>query len=172
MQDLEGLLERLIVGGVEFTLIGGFAAVAHGATMMTYVIDVACPMDQGNLELIQKCLEDLHPKITRSNPPLFLSDALKGGGPWKNLYLETDLGRLDCLSRVEGIGDYEKVRERSLLIDLPWGPCRILDLGGLIQSKKALGRPKDLPVVAQLEALKQRGDIPPPEGEPGAPGER
>ncbi|HHI68076.1 MAG TPA: nucleotidyltransferase, partial [Planctomycetes bacterium] len=41
MHDLENLLERLIEGGVEFTLIGGFAAVAHGATFLTRDLDVA-----------------------------------------------------------------------------------------------------------------------------------
>jgi hypothetical protein len=37
--------------------------------------------------------------------------------------------------------------------------CRCLDLPGLIRSKRAAGRPKDMEVLAELEALlMERGD--------------
>ena len=40
MQNLSELLRRLIAGNVEFVLVGGFAAVAHGVTLVTRDVDV------------------------------------------------------------------------------------------------------------------------------------
>ena len=37
----------------------------------------------------------------------------------KNLHLDTDLGQLDCLGAVLGIGEYPAVRRRSVTIRLP-----------------------------------------------------
>src|SRR5262249_51164131 len=58
----------------------------------------------------------------------------------KNLYLRTDWGVLDCLAEVKGVGDYAVVLRRSLLVELPIGPSRILDLEALIEAKNALDR--------------------------------
>jgi len=40
--DLESLLGRLIRGDVEFVVVGGFAAVAHGASLLTQDLEVCC----------------------------------------------------------------------------------------------------------------------------------
>ena len=40
MTDFEGLLRRLVEGGVEFVVIGGFAATAHGSAHVTADLDI------------------------------------------------------------------------------------------------------------------------------------
>jgi len=40
MLDLRGIVERLVRGGVDFVIIGGYAAVAHGSSLMTQDVDV------------------------------------------------------------------------------------------------------------------------------------
>ena len=42
MPDFESLLNRLIQSNVEFVIVGGFAAVAHGVSLPTQDIDVCC----------------------------------------------------------------------------------------------------------------------------------
>lgn len=45
---------------------------------------------------------------------------------------------------------------RSIEIVIPAGPCRILSLEALIESKSALGRERDKEVVMQLKALNEK----------------
>ncbi|MEW6355848.1 MAG: nucleotidyltransferase [Planctomycetota bacterium] len=156
MASLESLLGRLIREDVEFVLIGGFAAVVHGGSLPTQDIDVCCRFSVDNLMRLQRALGDLHPvhRITPSHPPLELTpdQCCK----FKNLYLTTDYGQLDCLSFVEGIGDYDRVYENSMAIHLPDGPCRVLTLNALIKAKEAMGRPRDREAVIQLKAIRER----------------
>lgn len=42
-QDNEALLRILLTGGFEFAIVGGVAAVLHGATRMTVDLDVLAP---------------------------------------------------------------------------------------------------------------------------------
>lgn len=156
MNDAETLLERLIRSGAEFVIVGGYAAVAHGCTLLTQDLDVCCRFSSENLMSIQKALTDLHPvhRMTPNRIPLSLTPETCRG--LKNLYLDTDWGALDCLSEITGIGNYEKVRAESVEIQLPSGACRLLSRNALIESKKAMGRPRDLEAVKQLQYMEQR----------------
>lgn len=74
----------------------------------------------------------------------------------KNLYLETDLGILDCLSEVAGLGDFDAVYRQSTSIESSAGRFRILSLAGLIRAKEAMDRPHDRLTVTQLKAIQER----------------
>lgn len=156
MPDLESLLERLVRHRVAFVVVGGFAAVAHGVSLLTEDVDVGCRFTPGNLLKLQAALSDLHPvhRMTPARLPLALTPSACAG--LKNLYLETDFGQLDCLGEVKGIGLYSKVYQRSVLVELPFGPCRVLNLEALIQAKQAMDRPRDRAAIVQLCAIKDR----------------
>ncbi len=79
---------------------------------------------------------------------------------FKNLYLDTDLGPLDCLSYVNGIGDYEQVRQVSRPIDINGLRVYVLGIDALIVAKQAMNRPRDIEAVRQLKALKALGKPP------------
>lgn len=49
MQDLSELTRRLIQAEVEFVLVGGFAAVTHGVTLVTRDVDICCRFSEVNL---------------------------------------------------------------------------------------------------------------------------
>jgi len=155
MSDLEGLLSRLIVGRVDFVVVGGFAAVAHGSTLMTRDVDICCGFSVENLMLLQQAVADLHPvhRMTPKRLPLALTP--DSCGQLQNLYLHTDLGQLDCLSCVSGVGDFEAVKAKSIAVSLPKGPCRILSLDALIQAKEAMGRERDKEVILHLKAIRE-----------------
>lgn len=157
MPDLESLLQRLIQGGVDFVLIGGFASVAHGVSLPTQDIDVCCPFTPENLMRLQGAIADIRPvhRMVPARPPLRLTPDTCAG--LRNLYLDTDWGQLDCLGEVLALGGYEDVRAHSLAVQLAGGSCRILSIDALIRAKEAMGRPRDREAALQLRAIRERG---------------
>jgi hypothetical protein len=153
MQNLSELTRRLIAGQVEFVLVGGFAALAHGVLRSTRDVDICCRFSEANLMRIQKAFVDLHPvHFRRTDLPLALTP--EQCAQLKNLYLKTDLGIVDC--QVVGVGDFDEVAKHSVELELPIGKCRVLDLDTLIVAKKAMGRDHDRLTVKHLREIKKR----------------
>jgi hypothetical protein len=154
MQDLSELTRRLVEAQVEFVLVGGFAAVAHGVTLVTRDVDICCRFDEANLMRIQRALSDLHP-THRSRPDLPLALTGEQCASLKNLYLKTDLGAVDCLGAILGVGNFETVLRHSIELELPFGVCRILELETLIRAKETMDREHDRITVRQLKAIQR-----------------
>ena len=164
MPSLESLIERLVQARVEFVVVGGYAAVAHGVSLLTQDIDICCRFTPENLLKLRDSISDLHP-IHRMTPKrLALNLTAINCAGLKNLYLDTDYGQLDCLSEVLAIGDYDEVLRQSVTVRLPFGQVRILDLDALIKAKKAMNRPRDHEAAEQLEAIRRSRETP---GNPG-----
>ena len=155
-QNDKELLSRLKQCEVEFVIIGGFCGVMHGAPLVTLDLDICCPFSRENLRRIEAAVKDLNPRhrLTANKLPLELTDELCDC--LKNLYLTTDLGALDCLSEVAGIGNFARVLEQSVKKTMSYGEFRILDLDALITAKLAVSREKDLYAVKLLRAVKER----------------
>jgi hypothetical protein len=156
MQGLKDLVLRLQAGGVDFVLAGGFGLIAQGGSLMTSDVDVACRMEPDNLLRVFQTLEDLHPihRMTPQRLPLTLEQAKQGG--LRNLYLSTDLGQLDCLGEIKGIGGYAECLAQSEELELFDSRIRVLTLDAMIAAKRAMGRPRDLQAVLQLEAIREK----------------
>ncbi len=150
------LLKRLADRGTHFVVIGGMAGTLHGCSMVTEDLDVCAPLDSENLPRILAALGDLHPafRMRPDRPPLPADPARLAG--FKNLYLATDLGQLDILDEVSGIGGFEEVAKHAVEIRIDNVTCKVLDLETVIRSKRALGRPRDLQAALELEAIRQR----------------
>ena len=155
MQNLSQLIERLISAEVEFVLVGGFAAVAHGVTLVTRDIDICCRFTEPNLLRIQKAFADLHP-VHRSRPDMPLELTPQQCASLKNLYLKTDWGIVDCLSEVLGIGGFDEVVKGSVELELPAGKCHVLDIDTLIRAKQAMNRDRDRIAVRHLQEIKKK----------------
>jgi hypothetical protein len=156
VQNDKALLQRLLQQQVEFVVIGGVCGIMHGVTLVTTDLDVCCRFTAANLYRVQAAVRDLHPyhRLTADKLALELTDELCER--LKNLYLQTDLGKLDCLGEVAGVGSYETVLENSLIFRLSYGDFRILNLDAAIASKEAVGRPRDLEAAKQLRAIRER----------------
>lgn len=61
MADLKQLLERLLDAEIEFVIVGGFAAVLHGSTLVTRDLDVCTLLTDINVEKLRGILADLSP---------------------------------------------------------------------------------------------------------------
>ena len=149
------LLELLVKAGVDFIIVGGFAGVVYGCTYITQDIDICCDFSVDNLLLLQKALSNVHPvhRMTGNRQQLELTK--ENCSQYKNLYLDTDIGQLDCLSFIDGLGDYQKVKQASELIRVEDMQLRVLNLDALIKAKKAMNRPRDKEAILQLEAIKK-----------------
>jgi len=155
MRNLSELTRRLIAEHVEFVLIGGFAAVAHGVTLVTRDVANCCRFSETNLLRIQKAFAALHP-VHRSRPDLPLALTPEQCVSLKNLYLKTDLGIIDCLGAVLGVGDFDSVAKCSVDLELPSGKCRVLDIDALILAKEAMNRDHDRITVKHLKEIKKQ----------------
>lgn len=156
MEQPSQILERLNHEQVEFVLVGGLAAVVHGVPLVTRDVDICIPFTEQNLMRLEKALAGLNP-IHRQTPqrlPFSVAEDFPRG--LKNMYLRCDLGVLDCLGEIKGVGSYEEVRQRSVIADLPIGPCRILNLAALIESKQALDRTQDKLALIHLREIQKR----------------
>jgi hypothetical protein len=158
MEQLTEILRRLPAAKVEFSLIGGLASRLYGVTLVTEDVDICARFTPENLRRIEAVFKDFHPRhrLTANKLPLELTDELCGR--LKNIYLTTDLGILDCLSQVAGIGDFDAVLRESELKSFPFGSCYVLKIEALIRAKQAVGRPHDLITVSQLKAIKEKNE--------------
>ena len=54
MQDIQRLLKLLTENDVEFVIIGGFAAIVHGSSMVTEDLDLCISFSENNKERSRK----------------------------------------------------------------------------------------------------------------------
>jgi hypothetical protein len=78
-----------------------------------------------------------------------------------NFTLVTDLGDIDLLGEVSGVGGYEQALAQSVEKVVFGYTVRILSIESLIAAKKAAGRIKDRLHVLELEELRKLRDAAP-----------
>jgi len=151
--DFEGLLGALVRGGVEFILVGGVAARAHGSARLTQDVDVVYSRAAPNLGRLAEALGPLRPYLRGAPPglPFRLDVATLERG--LNFTLTTTLGDIDLLGEIVGGGGYDDLLPHCVRLRLFGMDCLCLGLERLILVKRAAGRPRDLEAVAELEAL-------------------
>ena len=99
--DFEGLLRLLVEGGVDFIIVGGFAASAHGAARVTYDLDIVYSREQANVDRLVNVLAGVSPYLRGAPAGLpFRWDAqtIERG---LNFTLTTGLGDIDLLGEPE-----------------------------------------------------------------------
>jgi hypothetical protein len=156
MQSAAKILKRLIENQIELVVIGGVAALIHGSTVVTRDVDICIRFNEVTLRSLAKALADLNPKhrITPQRLPFEIRD--DNWAMFKNVYLETDWGKLDCLGEVPGLGKYDDLVSQSEVAQFPFGSCRVLTIDALIRAKETAGRPHDFQVTRQLRIIQQK----------------
>jgi len=144
------LIAALNRHGVKYIIVGGFAAVLQGAHYITQDFDLCYARDAANLERLHKALERFHPVI-RPNPNLTFDLASLQNN--ENFTLDTEVAEIDLLAYIDGLGDYTEVEKYAEGFQVRGQTCLVLSLEGLIKSKSALQRRKDLQLLEELRAL-------------------
>ncbi len=152
---LRELLALLVEHEVRFSIIGGVALIARGVQRSTEDLDIAYARDRQNLARLAQALHQVHPKLrgVPADLPFVLDEASLRSG--LNFTLDTDLGPLDLLGEVPGLGTFEHVDAASSELNIGGVPLLVLTVEGLIRAKQAAGRPKDLIDLGSLRALGQ-----------------
>lgn len=103
MVHLLKLLEILSHAQVEFVLVGGAAAYAHGSSMMTQDLDICGNLSKENITRLATALLPYNPthRISNTHPPFTPEQASKK--PFNNIYLRTDIGQVDFLGKIKGL---------------------------------------------------------------------
>lgn len=154
-QEILAALDR---NGVRYVLIGGLAAILHGAPQVTTDVDVVPEANPDNLRRLSEAMRELNARIRVAGEDEgvpFRHDAasLARVGIWN---LVTDRGNLDITFVPSGtrgyddlVRDAEHMRVRG--IDVP-----VASLADVIRSKEAAGRERDRAVLPVLRALLER----------------
>jgi hypothetical protein len=146
-------LHPLVREFAEFILIGGAAAVVHGASRLTQDIDVVYARTGENLRRLVAALAPYRPYLRGAPPGLpFLWDeiSLRNG---LNFTLTTELGDVDLLGEVTGGGGYQDLLPETVPLVVFGRQIQCVGLRKLIELKRAAGRPKDFEAIAELELL-------------------
>ena len=160
----EAIFEALIGHGVEFVVIGGLAAVAHGSRRMTRDIDVVVSPDDENLTRLEAALRDIgavqlveHPGEKEIEPADIAMIALG-----TTLHTRSPAGRLDIVGAPAGAAPYPQLKRRAISSKVGGVQVMVAGLDDLIAMKRASGRPLDLQDIADLTARSTPKDVPRP----------
>jgi len=146
-------VQALCDAEVEFVVIGGLSANLHGSARVTFDIDLCYSRGTSNLKRLAAALAPFHPRpqgFPAELPFVWDETTLRNTTV---LTLQTDLGEIDLLAEVAGLGSWEDVKAGSILVGAFDRTFSILDLRSLIRAKRASGREKDLAALPELESL-------------------
>ena len=158
--DPEAVIRLLGRHRVRYVLVGGLAAVTHGAPLVTQDIDICYARDDENLERLASGLGEVHAVLRGADPGLpFRLDAktLRNGDAFT---LATDVGWLDVLGTPSGTTGYEDLAVSANVFGLFGHRVLVASVDDLIRMKRAAGRPKDLLAIEELGALREELDRP------------
>ena len=155
MTETQRLLNALSAAGVD-VVVGGVALVLRGSSRLTLDLDLCYSRERDNLRRLAVALAPYHPRLRGAPPDLpFLWDerTLASG---LNFTLTTDLGDLDILGEIPGVGGYAEVFAGSSELVVGDSRIRVMDLDALERSKRAAGRAKDLLDLAEIAEIRRR----------------
>ena len=153
MKAVKSQLEFLGRHDIECVIVGGVAGTLHGSAIPTTDLDVCYSRTTVNLLSLATALSAVNARLRNAPANLpFLLDAetLRKG---LNFTLVTDVGDLDLLGEVRGIGYYDEALEGASSFELLGYDFKVIALEKLILAKRTAGRAKDMVAVAELEAL-------------------
>jgi len=151
--QFEKAVRTLCDAGVEFVIVGGVAATFHGSARVTYDLDICYSRISSNLSRLVAALSPFHPRprgFPKDLPFIWDETTLRNGTIFT---LQTELGEIDLLAEVEGLGTWENVKAHSIVVEAFGRKVAALDLQSLIRAKQATGRQKDLSAIPELESL-------------------
>lgn len=156
MKNLNDLLVLLAKSDIDFVIIGGFAGVLHGSTLVTRDLDVCTVLTSENIEKLRSLFKDFHPKHRLTPERLSFLNVPPPGQTLNNLYLETDLGIVDFITSVSGVGDFQRLSDNADMIEIKGQKIKVISISDLIKAKQALGREKDNLAATELLAIQAK----------------
>jgi predicted nucleotidyltransferase len=156
-QDVFAALER---HGVRYVLIGGLAAILHGAVHLTTDADIVPEFGRENLSRLSSALKELNARIRVAGEPQGIpfdhsAESLSRVQIWN---LVTDGGNLDITFVPSGTRGYDDLVGDASPVVLRGIEVPVASLADVIRSKEAAGRDKDRLVLPVLRRLLEETD--------------
>jgi hypothetical protein len=142
----EKIVTALADSGCECVIVGGISAVLHGAPIVTQDLDVCYRRHPDNLTRIAAALAPLQLRLRglpEGVPNQFDRRSLEFGTNFTLVLQEGE--EFDLLAEMSAIGGYDAIVGRAIAMDVAGHTVKVLSLDDLIRTKRAAGRPKDLP---------------------------
>lgn len=156
--SFQHILETFSRHDVEFVVVGGVAAVLHGAAVTTFDLDTLVRVSEENARRLLGAFEDLGAHFRGHIPSLHpvREDILAG----RHLLLATRAGPLDVLGFI-GKGDrFDDLADHIQAIQVGGVRVPLLGLDELIRQKQVMGRDKDQAALRLLREVKRRRESP------------
>jgi len=151
----EAVIRLLGHHGVRYVLIGGLAAVTHGAPLVTQDVDICCARDQDNLELLAAALREVNAELRGAPQGLAFRLHAPNLASHERLSFTTDVGWIDIMATPAGTTGYDDLSRTAEMFTLFSHRVMVASVEDLIRMKREAGRPKDLRVVEELGALRE-----------------
>lgn len=156
--DPSSLLGTLSRNGVLFVVIGGVAAVLHGAPYQTVDCDITPERSAENLARLSAALRELDACVVAGDG-VALRFEHDGRAPaatsvWN---LQTKHGLLDVAFEPAGTTGYEDLRRNAVVIEVDGAHFPVASLEDVIRSKDTAGREKDRRVLPLLRRMLAEG---------------
>jgi hypothetical protein len=141
---------------VRYVLIGGLAAILHGAPQNTFDADICPARSDDNHDRLAAALREMGARIRTSDVEGGLAFACDGAflRSVEILNLVTAYGDLDISFVPSGTSGYEDLSQRAVTIAIKGHVVSLASIEDIIRSKEAANRPKDvaaLPILRQLQ---------------------
>lgn len=154
-RELLGALDR---HGVKFVVVGGLAAVAHGATRATFNLDITPAWNPRNLDRLAAALGELHAKlrVPGADPVEFPPDA-ESLRNFEVSTWRTDHGDLDIVAGTpskDGLAGYDRLTKHAESRSVYGITIEIASLDDVIESKATLNREVDRLALPELYRLR------------------
>jgi molybdenum cofactor biosynthesis enzyme MoaA len=141
---------------VDYVLVGGLAAMIHGATRLTTDMDVVPEWSHSNRERLARAFVELNAQLRIDDQTVAFPISASTFNNFELSTWRTDLGDVDIITGIptatHGVYNrYEQLAEHATKRELEGG-MRILvgHLDDIIESKLALSRPSDLAAMGEL----------------------
>ncbi len=165
MLDFRDLLLALLQAEARIVVIGGVALQMQGSAYMTADLDIAYERSRENAMRIAIALAPFAPRMRGFPVGLPFSFDAQALLSTEILTLSTTAGDIDLLGEVIGLGSFTNVLKAADVATLDGYTVRVLSIDGLIRTKRAAGRPKDVAGLHELEALREARTIAAPSTE-------
>ena len=143
--------------GVEYVVLGGFAAILRGSPVTTHDLDVIPARERANLDRLGRALTRMSAKIRVSGDAVAtrIDGAFLANMPHM-LNLVADFGEMDLTFTPAGsTGEYDGWRRGATSEEIEAGlTVLVASLDDIIDSKRAANRPKDQMALPYLESLR------------------
>jgi len=151
-QNILAVLDRR---GVRYVLIGGLAAILHGAPHVTTDVDVVPQESRDNLDRLSAALKELHARIRVAGEEAGVpfDHSAKSLGRVRIWNLVTDQGNLDITFVPSGTSGYDDLARDAEEMTVRGISVPVASLADVIRSKEAAGRERDRAVLPTLRRV-------------------